>query len=212
MAVGRTYTVKLEAEGNEVSTTVEVRKDPNSGGTDADVEEGSKFALAIYRDTNATAEMISRLEWTRLEVERLRKRIHAEAGDASLLDQSAALTEKMAAIEADLLQPTIAEEDQKSFRGPLGLYLKLIWLNAEAATGAADVSGNADFGPTQPEREVFALLNDQVNATRQKLDAFFGTDLPAFNRELEAKGLGAIVPVKEVLPEFPPAREKKEDE
>src|SRR4029079_19737555 len=49
-----TYTVKLEVEGNEVATTVEVRKDPNSGGTVADVEEGSKFALAIYRATNTT--------------------------------------------------------------------------------------------------------------------------------------------------------------
>src|SRR5262249_11186676 len=153
-----TYTVKLEAEGNQVSTTVEVRRDPNSGGTDADVEEGSKFALAIYRDTNATAEMINQLEWTRLEVERLRRRIHAGDGDASLLDQTGALTDKLAAIEADLLQPTIAEQDQKSFRGPLGLYLKFIWLNAEAATGAADVSGHADFGPTQPERDGYALL------------------------------------------------------
>jgi len=114
--------------------------------------------------------------------------------------------------EADLLQPTIAEEDQKSFRGPLGLYLKLIWLNAEAATGAADVSGNADFGPTQPERDVFAFLNDRLNETKQRFDELFGTDIPAFNSAIGAKGLAAIVPVKEVLPEFPPAREKKEDE
>ncbi len=207
-----TYTVKLEVEGTEVSTTVEVRKDPSSGGTAADVEEGSKFALAIYRDTNATAEMIGQLEWARLEVERLRKMIHAEEGDASLLDQTATLADKMAAVEANLLQPTIPEEDQKSFRGPLGLYLKLIWLNAEAATGAADVSGNADFGPTQPERDVFALLHDRLNETKKKFDEVFGTDIPAFNSELEAKGLGAIMPVREVLPEFPPAREKKEDD
>jgi photosystem II stability/assembly factor-like uncharacterized protein len=207
-----TYTIKLEAGGSEVSTTVEVRKDPNSGGTATDVEEGSKFALAIYRDTNATADMINQLEWTRLQVERLRKMIHAEQGDASILEQSAALATKISAIEADLLQPTIAEADQKSFRGPLGLYLKLIWLNAEAATGAADVSGNADFAPTQPERDVFALLDGRLDETKQKLDALLATDIPAFNRVLEAKGFATIMPVTEVLPEFPPARERKEEE
>ena len=118
----------------------------------------------------------------------------------------------MSAVEADLLQPTIADEDQKSFRGPLGLYLKFIWLNAESATGAADVSGNADLGPTQPERDVFALLDGRLNETRRKFDDLFATEVPSFNRAMEAKGLGTIVPVKEVLPEFPPAREKKEDD
>jgi len=115
-------------------------------------------------------------------------------------------------VEALLLQPTIAEEDQKSFRGPLGLYLKLIWLNAEVGTGAADVSGNADFAPTEPEREVFALLDRGLEEARGKFRAVFAEDVPAFNRAMQAKGLSVITPVKEVLPEFPPAREKKDDD
>jgi hypothetical protein len=156
--------------------------------------------------------MINRLEWGRLEVERLRKMIRAQNGDASLVDAADALGKKMSAAEADLLQPTIAEEDQKSFRGPLGLYLKFIWLNAEAATGAADVSGNADLGPTQPERDVFALLDGRLAETRKRLDEIFASDVPAFNRAMEGRGYGTIVPVKEVLPEFPPAKEKKEED
>ena len=32
-------------------------------------------------------------------------------------------TKKVRAVEDELLQPTIAEADQKSFRGPLKLYL-----------------------------------------------------------------------------------------
>ncbi|HET9795705.1 MAG TPA: sialidase [Thermoanaerobaculia bacterium] len=207
-----TYTVKLDVDGREYSTPVEVRKDPNSGGTAADVEEGTKFSLAIYRDTNAAAGMINQLEWGRLEAERFRKMVRAENGDAALVDAADALGKKMRAVEAELLQPTIAEEDQKSFRGPLGLYLKFIWLNAEAATGAADVSGNADLGPTQPERDVFALLDGRLNDARKEFEEVFSADVPAFNRAMEAKGFGAIVPVKEVLPEFPPAKEKKEDE
>lgn len=213
-----TYTIKLEVEGKETSTTVEVRKDPNSAGTAAEVEEGARFAQAIYRDSNTAAELISELEWTRLEVERLRKMIHSGHGDeageteTNLLDQSTELAKKMAGIEADLLQPTIAEADQKSFRGPLGIYLKLIWLSAEATTGLADVSGGADFAPTQSERDVFALLDGQLNQTKQKADALFATDIPAFNRAMQAKGIAGIMPVQEKLPEFAPAKEEKDDD
>jgi hypothetical protein len=156
--------------------------------------------------------MINQLEWTRLEAERFRKMLQAEKADDSLLDTAADLRRKADSVEALLLQPTITEEDQKSFRGPLGLYLKFIWLNAEAATGAADVSGNADFAPTQPEREVFALLDRGLEEARQKFKALYEETIPAFNRSAEAKGAGTLVPVKEVLPEFPPEKEKKEED
>jgi hypothetical protein len=129
-----------------------------------------------------------------------------------MLDAAADLGKKMDAVSALLLQPTIADEDQKSFRGPLGLYLKLIWLNAEVGTGAADVSGNADFAPTEPEREVFALLDRGVEDARRKFRAVFDEDVPAFNRAMQAKGMAVVTPVKEALPEFPPEKEKKEDD
>jgi photosystem II stability/assembly factor-like uncharacterized protein len=207
-----TYTARLDVEGKEFVTTIEVRKDPNSGGTAADVEEASKLTLAIYRDTNAAAEMLGELEWARLQVERTQKLLKAREPDAAAMESAAALARKMEDVEALLLQPTIAEEDQKSFRGPLGLYLKLIWLNAEVGTGAADVSGNADFAPTEPEREVFALLDRGMEDARGKFRSLFGEDVPAFNRAMQAKGLSVITPVKEQLPEFPPAKEKKDDD
>jgi hypothetical protein len=207
-----TYTVKLAVEGKEFSTTVEVRKDPNSAGSAADVEEASKLTLAIYRDTNAAAEMLGELEWARLQVERAQKMLKAGKAEPAMLDAAADLGRKMDAVSALLLQPTIADEDQKSFRGPLGLYLKLIWLNAEVGTGAADVSGNADFAPTEPEREVFALLDHGVEDARTKFRALFDDDVPAFNRIMQAKGMAVVSPVKEQLPEFPPEKEKKEDD
>jgi photosystem II stability/assembly factor-like uncharacterized protein len=206
------YTVKLDVEGKELSTTVEVRKDPNSGGTAADVEEASKLTLAIYRDTNAVSGMLGELEWARLQVERAQKMLKAEKAEPAMLEAAADLGKKMDAVSALLLQPTIADEDQKSFRGPLGLYLKLIWLNAEVGTGAADVSGNADFAPTEPEREVFALLDRGVEDARRKFRAVFDEDVPAFNRAMQAKGMAVVTPVKEALPEFPPEKEKKEDD
>lgn len=189
-----------------------MKKDPSSAGTDADVEENTKLSLSIYRDTNAAAEMIDGLEWTRLEAERIRNMMKAEDADAATLETASALGGKLRAVEGLLIQPTIEEEDQKSFRGPLGLYLKLVWLNAEVGTGAADVSGGADLAPTEPEREVFALLDKGIDDARRRYRSLMEEDVPAFNRAMQAKGLPGIAPVKEVLPEFPPEREKREDE
>ncbi len=207
-----TYTVKLDVAGNEYTTTVEVRKDPGSPGTPEDVAAASKMSLALYRDANEVGAMIGELEWARLEIERIGKILDAQKAEPGVVDSTAELRRSAEKIEAVLLQPTIAEEDQKSFRGPLGLYLKLIFLNAEVTTGAADVSGNADLAPTQPEREVCDLLHGRLEETRKQFRAFFDEQVPAFNRTMEKKGTGVIVPVKEILPEFPPEKEKKDDD
>ncbi len=122
-----------------------------------------------------------------------------------------ALEKKIRAVEDRLLQPTLAEADQKSFRGPLELYLKLLWLQAEVGPGAADVSGNADFPPTQPELDVYALLSGQLAQVRRDYDDLYGKDVPAFNDAMTAKGYVRIMTVREV--EKPPAeKEEEEDE
>jgi photosystem II stability/assembly factor-like uncharacterized protein len=206
------YTVKLRVGDRESTTQVEVRKDPGSAGTPADVEAASKLSLAIYRDTISAAGMIGELEWARLQLEQLKRRLAAAKAEDSLVDAVSGLGKSAEEIEAALLQPTIADEDQKSFRGPLGLFLKLVWLNAEVATGAADVSGNADLGPTQPERDVFELLDRGLDDARKKFQSLYDESVPAFNRALAAKGIAGIAPVKEVPPEFPKEKEKKPDD
>jgi photosystem II stability/assembly factor-like uncharacterized protein len=206
------YTVKLRVGDRETTAAVEVRKDPGSAGTSADVEAESKLSFAIYKDSVAAAEMLGELEWTRLQLEQLKQRLAAAKAEDSLVAPVSALRRKAEEVEALLLQPTIAEGDQKSFRGPLGIFLKLVWLNAEVSTGAADVSGNPDLAPTQPERDVFELLDRQLDDARRRFRSLYDESVPELNRAMAAKGMAGIVPVKEVLPEFPPEKEKKPDD
>jgi photosystem II stability/assembly factor-like uncharacterized protein len=206
------YTVKLRVGDREATAAVEVRKDPGSAGTSADVEAESKLSFATYKDSIAAAEMLGELEWTRVQLEQLKKRLAAAKAEESLVAPVSGLRQKAEEVEALLLQPTIAEGDQKSFRGPLGLFLKFVWLNAEVSTGAADVSGNPDLAPTQPERDVFELLDRQLDDARRKFRSLYDESVPDFNRTMAAKGMAGIVPVKEVLPEFPPEKEKKPDD
>ncbi len=206
-----TYTVRLSVAGKEIGTRqVVVRKDPNSAGTDADVEAATKLSVAIWRDTSAAAGMINQLEWSRKQLEEFQKMLAAAKAGPADLEPAEALGKSLRAVEDRLLQPTLAEADQKSFRGPLELYLKLLWLQAEVGPGAADVSGNADFPPTQAEREVYALLSGQLADTRKAFDELYGKTVPAFNDAMAAKGYVRIMTVNE--PEEPGEEEKEPDE
>jgi photosystem II stability/assembly factor-like uncharacterized protein len=206
------YTVRLRIGDNELASEIEVRKDPASAGTPNDLDAAAKLAQAIYHDAEAAASMINEIEWTRLQLEELAHRLTVAKAEEGIAKTVTDLQKTTEAIEADLLQPTIADEDQKSFRGPLGVFLKLVWLSAEVSTGAGDVSGNADFAPTQPEREVFELLDRQLAGAAQRLQSLDGDTIPAFNREMTAHNLTGITPLREVPPEFGKEKEKKSED
>jgi photosystem II stability/assembly factor-like uncharacterized protein len=201
------YTVQLDVAGEKYSKTVEVRKDPNSIGTEEDVASSAKLSYDIYKDIDETARMINQIEWTRRQLDDFRRMLEAERADPSLESARGDLEKKVRAVEDQLLQPSLAEEDQKSFRGPLKLYLKLVWLQAEVGTGRADVSGGSDFAPTQAEREVYALLHGRLEKARADFRTLFDETIPAFNVAMKAKGLLRVIPVQEVQPQFPKPRE-----
>jgi photosystem II stability/assembly factor-like uncharacterized protein len=203
-----TYTARLTVDGKDTEQKVIVKKDPNSAGTEADVALSTQLSVSIWRDTSAAARMINRIEWTRKQLEDFQKMLAAEKAPPDDVAAVKDLDQKARAVEDRLLQPTVAEADQKSFRGPLELYLKLLWLQAEVGPGAADVSGNADLPPTQPEREVYELLSGQLADVRKQLDELYDKMIPAFNDAMKAKGYIQLMDVTE--PEEPPAEKPDE--
>jgi len=138
--------------------------------------------------------------------------LKAGKADKAVLSQADELEKKARAVEDRLLQPTLAEGDLKSFRGPLELYLKLIWLQAESGVSGSDVSGNADFPPTPAEREVYDLLSGQLAQSRRDFDDFYGKTVPAFNDAMKAKGYIQIMTVKEPEEIRPDEREREPDD
>ena len=192
-----TYTVKLVVEGKEFSRQLVVKKDPNSAGSEADVEAATKLSTAIYRDTNTTARMINQLEWSRLQLEDFKKMLAAAKAAPDDTKAADELDKKLRAVEDRLLQPTLAENDEKSFRGPLELYLKFLWLQAEVGSGAADVSGNADFPPTQPEIEVYDVLSKTLADTRKQFNELYEKSIPSFNEAMKTRGYIQLMTVKE---------------
>src|SRR5205814_9586353 len=126
-----------------------------------------KLSMSNYNDDTASVRMINQMEWTRRQLEDMQKMLAASKADKSLIDQTKALDAKALSIEDKLLQRTVADGDLKSFRGPLQPYLKFDWLQAQAGTVGADVSGNSDLGHIDLDVEVFNRLHGHLQAPKQ---------------------------------------------
>lgn len=200
-----TYVVKLTAGDATRSQKIVVVKDPNTPATIADAIASSALSYKIYVDTTRSVHLINQIEWSRKQLEDTRRLLLAKQAEKSLLDATDALNNKYLDQENQLLHPTIAEGDEKSFRGPLGLYLKFIWLGAEAGTGGGDVAGNSDFPPTEPQKQVFALLDGQLQEVEAAVKQIDQRELPAYNSALEKADVSRIT----VVPDGGPSQEEE---
>ncbi len=182
-----TYTVRMTVGGKELSRPLTVLKDPNTVATEEDVTRSTQLSMDIYDRINESVEMINRLEWTRKQLEDLRKFTTSTGQKDAAKDALGAieaLDAKLRAVEDTLLQPTLAEGDAKSFRGALKLYLKFVWLQAEVSAGGGDVAGNADFRPTQPQLDVYTKLAAELDEVKAEFKALYERDVPAFEGRL----------------------------
>ena len=93
------------------------------------------------------------------------------------------------------MSKALQNSDDKYFVEPYGVFLNLVWLNAEVGTGGGDVAGSADFAPTDAQRESLGRYEAELDSVDAELGKFLADDLPAFNRLLEAS---KVVPLAAV--------------
>ncbi len=188
MVAPGTYTMKLRVGDKEFTQTLEVRKDPRSAGTLADIKEQVKLQLDIREDLNGASDMISQIEWMKKQLFDIRDVMRADAGLRDMIKTFDQFGPQLQSIEDELFQPTIAEGDTKSFRDPQKLYEKLSVL-------AGDVAGSVDFAPNKQQREVYTVLKERLAAQKSRFETLLKTDLAAFNDMLKQKNIaGVIVP------------------
>ncbi len=174
MAPGQ-YTIKLLVGSQEYTQTLEVRKDPNSSGTQAEIEEQVAFCLELRDATNATVGMINRLEWVRAELRAMTK----ELKEKPLLAAAQALDAKATNLAAQLYDIHLTGAREDAFRNPVQLYERLLAL-------ASDIGGSGiDFRPTGPQREVYAGFSAKLKKAQAEFRAVLEQDIPAFNSRLK---------------------------
>jgi photosystem II stability/assembly factor-like uncharacterized protein len=193
LAAPGTYTVKLTAGGQEFTRELEVRKDPNSHGTEEDIKVMVHLWENTVQNINEVVTMINRLEWMGKQMEEMKKALTA-AKDAGTVMAALRDTEsRLKAVEDKLLQRQLHASDPKSYREEMKLYSKLLWFSGEIGTGAGDIRNTQDYGPTEQQLEVYDLLSQRLDAVRQEYEQLINEIIPEFNRTLVNAGHGAII-------------------
>jgi hypothetical protein len=171
------YVVKLSAGGQVLSQPLIVRKDPNSGGTEADIATQTAMMLELQKDVESGSQMVNQIEFMRSQLEKLDSSPVKPAADA--------FEKKLIEIEENLIQLRLTGQGQDAVRWPPKLLAKINYLAGGLASG--------DFAPTKQQREVQALLNQQLTAVRQRFDEIMKQDLPAFNKLLADNNIKTVI-------------------
>jgi len=175
-----TYTVKLSAGGRELSQPLVVRKDPNSAGTEADIQAQTRLLFDLRRDLNTAVGMVNRLEIVRSQLAALGPIVQ----DAEVRKAAAALNQKCTDLEMKLIELRITGA-QDGVRYAAKLISRFGYL-------AGGVSA-ADFAPTDQQAEVQRLLAERLRGHDAEFDALMDKELGAFNGLLRSKNVPNIV-------------------
>ena len=180
-----TYTVKLSTGGMELSQQLVVKKDPNSEGTEADIQTQTAMLSDLRKDLETAAEMVNQIEMIRSQLLSLTELLTGDQ-NAAVKTAANALDKTLTDVEDNLIQRKVTGQAQDAVRWPPKLVGKINYL-------AGGLSGS-DFGPTNQQREVQALFEAQLAAHRKRLDEIVSKDLDNFNKLLRERNIQNILP------------------
>jgi hypothetical protein len=126
--------------------------------------------------------MINSIEIMRKQLEDVQKAYKDDAAKADLLKQVAAMDKKLFDVESKLLEPAQMTSDDKYFQQAYRVYMNLIWLNGEVGPGAGDVSGGADFPPTDTSISLMETIEKDLTGAKADYKRVMEQEVPAFNR------------------------------
>ena len=176
-----TYTVTLRAAGTEQSQKLEVRKDPNSGGTEGDIGAQTTALLALRTSLNAAADAVRRIESVRLQLDAVARTVD----DAALKKASADLGVQLVEAEMNLVDLRQTGQGQDGVRFGSKLISKLGYLGGGVSS--------SDFRPTDQQEEVRTLLGDQLREQLRRVDTLLGAELERLNTLLKTRSIPNII-------------------
>lgn len=194
------YTVKLTVDGQSYTQPLEILRTPDSHGTDSELQSSVRLQLKVRDDITAVSDMTNQIEWMRKQLEDQQKTVQGKADLFKALD---AINQKLKEVEYKLITRADALSDDKYFQTAYNLYQNFIWLNGEIGTGAGDVAGSADYGPTETALGLVFDLEKQLKAVQAEYKNVMEKDVPAFNQQIQGSGLD---PLKTTGAPLPPGR------
>ena len=172
-----THSVRLTVDGQSLTQSFEVLKDPRLEGiiSDADIQEQFELALQVRNRTSDANQGVINIRDCTAQID---ARI-AAANDSEVTQQGTALKNALSAVENELYQTRL-----RSNQDPLNFPIKL---NNKIAT-LRSVIESIDSQPTDQTHEVFDLLEGQLLVQLDRLAEIVTNDVPSFNALLQSRG------------------------
>lgn len=168
------YTARLSVDGRTATTPVEVRLDPRSSVSRAELEEQLALALALRGDLDRLSGAVRELRSVRGQAKARAEALRGVAAAAPLVEAAEALAKRCDSIEERLHNPE-AEVIYDILARPGGakLYSRLAPLFGWVHEG--------DGAPTQGMKEVHAELRRELDALLAEWKAVLEVDVAALN-------------------------------
>ena len=175
------YTVRLRIGDREQSQPLVVLRDPDAGGSAADLATQQAMLVAIGTDLGSAGVLNSSIENVRGQLRSLGTRVASDPAQADVRAQSEGLEQRFMQLADSLVQQIPAP----FYERPVKLITKLQYLSTHLQT--------SDYQPTDQARESHEFLRGQLRLVRSQYDALVRTELATFNELLRRRGLPPIV-------------------
>ncbi|PHY11973.1 MAG: sialidase [Acidobacterium sp.] len=173
------YSVKLTIGGRDFTQPLTVRKDPHSGGTEADIQMQMQILTDLRTGMNTAVDAINQLEYVRAQVQTIMK----STADSEIRRAATELNTRLSDLEMNLIDLRITG-GQDGVRYAAQLLSRLNYL-------ANGVSGS-DFRPTDQHLETAQLLQERLKGHASTLVTLIEKDVATFNDMLRRQNAGQV--------------------
>lgn len=183
LAVPGDYQVKLTVAGHDYTAPLHVEEDPRIHVSVDDLQKQFDFTSEINARVTAAHDAVNQIREMHAQLEALEKRLAGNDKAKAAGDAAKELDKKLTAVEDALIQPkSTSGEDPLNY--PIMVADQML-----ALTSTVD---SADTAPTQSARDVFDVLNKQLDAQLEIYRQLKDKDLVELNRQIRNANVPAI--------------------
>ena len=179
------YTVRLRVEEFDLVQPLLLLKDPNSGGSELEIQEQTTLAREIRESVDSVVALIDEIEWIRAQTQLVRERNADHDAAEEIREAGGTLEEELIELEMRLFDVRLSggSARQDTLRWARRLYARL--------TSLANYISGTDDRPTDQAREVFEMLGSELGDYQRQMVAI-REDVATFNRLLDDRGIDPI--------------------
>jgi hypothetical protein len=188
------YQVRLTTNGKSQTAPLHLAIDPRLKGAEAGIRKSFELSIKVNERISQLHQAINEIRETKTQIESLHKRFAGNERLRAALTSANEMENKMSAVEQKLIQVSM-----KSSEGNL-VYPNQ--LNEEFYTFSRTIE--ADAAPTQPQEEVFKLLDSRLEEQLKAWAQIKTTDVPRINELIKQADLPALTVSAAATPAISP--------